>query len=116
MKNFLDKFDGLWALPIAFALFVFAGYTLQELGGLGVGSYDIAFIQPLFLATAVVIGITNAAVWGLYFTFRDMHRWLYGSSGRSEFRIMDKYFKTIISLSVFFLFFFAIILIFNSLV
>jgi hypothetical protein len=116
MKKFLNKFDGLWALPIAFALFVFVGYILQEIGGLGTGSYDIAFIQPLFLATAVVIGATNAAVWGLYFTFRDCHQWLYGLTGRSKFRNMDIYFKTIISLFVFFLFFFAIILIFKSLV
>jgi hypothetical protein len=116
MKKFLEKFDGLWALPLAFALFIFAGYALQELGGLGTGSYDIAFIQPLFLATAVVIGATNAAVWGLYFTFRDVHKWLYGQRGRSEFRTMDKYTKTIISLTVFFLFFFAIISIFKTLV
>lgn len=116
MKNFLKKFDGLWALPLAFALFVLAGYVLQSVGGFGTGSYDIAFIQPLFLSTAVVIGATNAVVWGLYFTFRDFHKQIYSKESRKEFKDLDPKFKAIVSLSVFFIFLSLIIFIYTKLV
>jgi len=116
MKKFLKKFDGLWALPLAFALFVLAGYLLQSVGGFGTGSYDIAFIQPLFLATAIVIGATNAVVWGLWFTFRDFHKQIYSKTGRTEFSKLNDKFKTIVSLSVFFLLLFMIIFVYKKLV
>jgi hypothetical protein len=116
MKKFLKKFDGLWALPLAFAVFVLAGYVLQSIGGFGTGSYDIAFIQPLFLATAIVIGATNAVVWGLWFTFRDFHKQIYSRTGRTEFSKLNDKFKTVVALTVFFLLFFSIIFVFTKLV
>lgn len=77
-KFFLQHVDGIWSVPMVFLLFWFGGVALQFFGGFGVGTYDPGFIQPLFLAIAVVIGATNAAVGGLYFTFRGLYRYLYG--------------------------------------
>lgn len=116
MKKFLKKFDGLWALPLAFALFVLAGYVLQSIGGFGTGSYDIAFIQPLFLSVAIVIGATNAVVWGLYFTFRDFYKQIYSKTGRTEFSKLNDKFKTIVALSVFFLLLFSVLFVYSKLV
>ncbi|MCZ2085342.1 MAG: hypothetical protein LC112_13830 [Flavobacteriales bacterium] len=116
MKKFLKTFDGLWALPLAFVVFVFAGDVLQEIGGFGTGTYDLAFFQPLFLATAIVIGVTNAVVWGLWFTFRDFHKQIYSRTGRTEFSKLNDKFKIVVSLSVFFLMFFAIIIVYLKLI
>jgi len=116
IKKFLKKFDGLWALPLAFALFVLAGYLLQSYGGFGTGTYDLAFIQPLFLATAIVIGATNAVVWGLYFTFKDLHKQIYSKTGRTEFSKLNDKFKTLVSLGVFFLLLFSILFVYSKLV
>jgi hypothetical protein len=78
VKFYLQHVDGIWSVPMAFLAFWFGGILLQYLGGFGVGTYDPGFIQPFFLAVAIVIGATNAAVGGLFFTFRGLYRYLYG--------------------------------------
>ena len=76
---YLQLFDGLWSVPLGFLLFFFVGFLLSAVFGMAVGSYDLAFIQPLFLAGTVVVGATNMAVLGLFFTFRHIFRYLYDS-------------------------------------
>ncbi len=78
LKFILQHIDGIWSVPLVFLLFWFAGIFLQSVFGYGVGAYDPSFIQPLFLAGAVVIGATNFAIGGLYFTFRGIYKYLYG--------------------------------------
>lgn len=80
----LQKFDGIWSVPLAFVLFWLVGLLLSAVFGFATGTYDLAFIQPLFLAVAIVIGSTNAAVIGLRFTFRGLHRYLYGQKKEGE--------------------------------
>lgn len=75
---YLQLVDGVWSVPLMFLIFWLAGLVLQFFFGFGTGIYDPSFIQPLFLAGAVVIGATNIAVGGLYFTFRGMYRYIYG--------------------------------------
>jgi hypothetical protein len=87
LKYILQLFDGLWSFPVAILGFYLVGVALQAFGGLGVGTYDIGFIQPLLLAVAVVIGATNAAVLGLFFTFRGFFRYLYGQKKEDGSRI-----------------------------
>lgn len=116
MKKFLKTFDGLWAFPLAFIAFVLIGYLLQTIGGLGTGTYDLAFFQPLFLAVTIVIGISSATVWGLWFTFRDLHKQIYHSRGRADFYDLHPKWKAIISLTVFFLYFFGILFTYLKLV
>lgn len=79
IKFVLQLFDGIWSLPIGFAIFFFVGYLIQKIFGYTSGFYDPAFIQPLFLSIAVVVGATNAAILGLYFSLRGFFRYLYGS-------------------------------------
>lgn len=78
LKYFLQKWDGIWSVPLSFALYAFIGYFLSNLG-LAVGTFDLGFIQPLFLAACVVIFATNMAVAGVYFTFRGVHNYIYGN-------------------------------------
>ena len=75
---YLQLADGIWSVPLAFLLFWFVGIILQALFGYGAGIYDPSFVQPLFLAGAIVIGATNFAVGGIFFTFRGMYRYIYG--------------------------------------
>lgn len=92
ISYWIQHLDGIWSVPLAFTAFWLVGIFLQFLGSHGkdpggVGSYDLAFIQPLFLACGIVIGATNAAIWGLFFTFRGLYRYLYGkldSTGHSK--------------------------------
>lgn len=78
IKYWLQHLDGIWSVPLTFLIFWVIGTLLQTLGGYGVGTYDLGFIQPLFLAISVVIGATNAAIFGVNFTFRGIYRYLYG--------------------------------------
>lgn len=87
IKFWLHHIDGIWSVPLTFACFWFSGTFLQTVSGRGTGSYDPAFIQPLFLAMAIVIGATNGAVWGLFFTFRGLYRYLYGQKKLDGSRI-----------------------------
>jgi hypothetical protein len=125
IKYWLQLADGIWSVPLAFCMFWFAGILLTSLFGYGTGTYDPGFIQPLFLASAVVIGATNMTVWGIYFTFRGLYRYLYGQKkpdgNRVNYSKMDwikltVWQRYVIAFTVFFLFFFAILLVFLKLV
>jgi hypothetical protein len=78
IKFWLHHIDGMWSVPLAFLVFWMTGLLLSGLFGYGTGTYDPGFIQPLFLATAIVAGATNAAIIGVYFTFRGIYKYLYG--------------------------------------
>jgi hypothetical protein len=78
IKHFLEQYDGIWSFPAAVFAFWFVGMLLPGLFGFATGVYDMAFIQPLFLALAVVVFAVNASVVGLYFTFRGIFRFFYG--------------------------------------
>jgi hypothetical protein len=78
IKYYLQLVDGIWSVPLAIAGFWLIGSLFTAVFGLAAGTYDIGFWQPLFLAAGIVIGATNIAVWGMYFTFRGLYRYLYG--------------------------------------
>lgn len=99
LKYTLQQFDGLWSVPFSFFLFWFVGVILTTIFGYGTGSYDMAFIQPLFLAGAVVIGATNFAVMGMYFTIRGLYRYLYGEK-KSDGSIVNYSKRNWLSLTV----------------
>ncbi len=86
-KFYLQHADGVWSVPLAFGLFWLAGVILQSMFGYTVGTYDLAFIQPLFLAIAVVIGATNGTLFILRFNFRGVYDWFFGFKNKSgEFK------------------------------
>src|SRR6188472_2223137 len=78
IKYFLQHIHGIWSVPLIFFVYYMVGVLLAYLFGYGTGAYDPAFIQPLFLAGAVVLGITNFTLLILFFTFKSLYRYLYG--------------------------------------
>lgn len=125
LKYFLQHIDGIWSVPLAFFIFWFVGLAITSLFGYGTGTYDPGFIQPLFLASTVVIGATNVTVWGMYFTFRGLYRYLYGEKdaagtlrnySKENWIKLTPWQRFIVAYSVFFCFFFAILLVFLKLV
>jgi hypothetical protein len=92
VKFWLQHLDGLWSVPLAFLTFWIVGEVFTYLFGYGTAVYDAAFFQPLFLSIAIVIGATNAAIWALYFNFRQLYKYLYGEKkdgNRVNFSIID---------------------------
>lgn len=89
IKWTLQHLDGIWSVPLAFFAFYFVGLGITSLFGYGTGFYDPAFIQPLFLAGAVVIGATNFGILGLYFTVRGLYRYFYGRRDEKTGKIVN---------------------------
>src|SRR6187402_2217749 len=83
IKFFLQHVHGIWSVPLMFFVYYMAGVLLAALFGYGTGAYDPAFIQPLFLAGAVVLGIANFALLTLFFTFKGLYRYLYGKKSKT---------------------------------
>lgn len=125
---YLQHFDGIWSVPIAFLIFWFAGILLQTFFGYGAGTYDPGFIQPLFLAAAVVIGATNIAVLGIFFTFRGIYRYLYGQKktfndkeiivnySKINWTTLTSWQRYLIAFSVFFYYVSAVIIVYLKMV
>jgi hypothetical protein len=125
IKYYLQHIDGVWSVPLAFLSFWFIGIVLQAFTGLGTGTYDPGFIQPLFLSIAVVVGATNAAVWGVYFTFRGLYKYLYGEKNeegkivnysKSNWTKLTSWQRFIVAFSVFFYYVSAILVVYLNLV
>ena len=117
--------DGIWSVPLAFLAFWFIGVVLQLIFGKTVGTYDESFIQPLFLSAAIVIGATNVAIAGMWFTFRGLFKYIYGykdeqgvfiNPSKEDFKKLGPWQKISISLLVFLCFFSAVIVVYRMLV
>ncbi|HPB85306.1 MAG TPA: hypothetical protein PLR63_05925 [Paludibacteraceae bacterium] len=124
IKFLLQLIDGLWSVPLGFFIFFGSGLFLSSVFGMAVGQYDMAFIQPLFLAGTIVVGATNVAVLGLYFTFRTIFYYLYGrvenkviiNISKSDFETLKPIQKICISLFLFLFFVVSVIVVYLNLV
>lgn len=127
LSYYLQLFDGIWSVPVGFFMFFFVGLLLSTAFGMAVGQYDLAFIQPLFLAGTVVVGATNMGTLGLYFTFRELFKYLYGNptvryQGKTFNKSKEDFYKLTpkqrlcVSLFLFCFFVSAIIIVFLNLV
>lgn len=120
----LQLVDGIWSVPLAFSAFWLIGVLLTSLDA-ATGVYDISFIQPLLLAVAIVIGASNAAIGGLYFSFRGLYRFIYGNKDREgnfinyskiKWTKLEPWQQFVIALLVYFSYFSAVILVYLKLV
>ena len=124
IKYLLQLIDGLWSVPLGFFIFFGSGLFLSSVFGMAVGQYDMAFIQPLFLAGTIVVGATNVAVLGLYFTFRTIFYYLYGrvenkviiNISKSDFETLKPIQKICVSLFLFLFFVLTTITVYLNLV
>ena len=82
----LQKYDFLWSVGASFGFFWFVGYFLNNVLGLSIGTYDLGFIQPVFLAISVSITIVAAALFGLRFNFKNFYDWIYTKESWGAFQ------------------------------
>lgn len=117
----LQQFDGIWSIPLSFTAFWLVGIILTGIFGYSTGVYDLGFIQPLFLSAAVVIGATNFAVLGIFFTLRAIYRYIYGrkegsgitiNKSKEDFQSLTPIAKVVIALFVLFYYITAIIFVY----
>jgi hypothetical protein len=78
IKRHFQIWDVFWSFPLAFGLFWFAGFVLTAVFGYATGTYDLGFIQPFFIAWAIVVGAVAAGLGFMWFYARDLFHWFYG--------------------------------------
>ena len=125
IKYFLQQYESIWALPLAFCIFWLFGQIITMMFGYTVGVYDMSFMQPLFLAIAIVIGSSGASVMGMYFTFRGIYKFIYGKKNKQgevknyskdKWRELTAFQQLSMAFTVYFLFFFAVVIVYLKLV
>lgn len=84
-KFFIQLYDAIWSLPLAFAMFIASGLFLQSHfaspseNSTASGFYDPIFLQVAFYASCIQV-FANFTIWmGMYFNFRGLHRYFFGS-------------------------------------
>jgi hypothetical protein len=85
MKKILRKlqlFDGLWAVPIAFFLFLLAGSYSAEYFGDGLISTE--YIQQVFLAALILVFANFVVFLGGFFNFRGLQNYFYSKGAKLD--------------------------------
>jgi hypothetical protein len=78
MKKFLyylQLFDGLWSVPIAFLVFFFGGYASFKYFGDAIISTE--YLQQVLLAGLILIFANFMAFLGGFFNFRSLQGYFY---------------------------------------
>ncbi len=80
----LQLFDGLWSIPLAFAVFIVAG-------GVSVHYFNDAIISTEYMQyvalAAVIMVIANFVIFlGIRFNFRELQRQVYSKEMKQDFR------------------------------
>ena len=91
IKFYLQHWDFIWSFPLTLAVIWLFGLFLQFAFGYETGTYDMAFLQPLFFSLAIVIGATNGAVFGLMLTLKGVYRYIYGVEKKDDTTGEKKY-------------------------
>jgi hypothetical protein len=125
IKYLLQQFDAIWSLPLAFFSFWTVGVLMVKMFGYTTAIYDMSFIQPLFLAVTVVVGVSTFSTLGLYFSFRGIYTYLYGYKN-SQKKVINKskeaweklapLSQIIISFTIYFLHFLSIVTVYLKLI
>lgn len=110
LKFLLQLWDVFWSLPLMFVAFWLVGLVLTAIFGYATGTYDLGFIQPLFLAICVVNGASAAALGFMFFYCRGLFRYFYGHKNKdgSYFNYSGLDWKKLQPLHRFILFFFVL--------
>lgn len=80
----MQLFDGLWSIPLAFAVFIMAG-------GVSVHYFNDAIISTEYMQyvalAAVIMVIANFVIFlGIRFNFRELQRQVYSKEMKQDFR------------------------------
>jgi hypothetical protein len=106
----LQLFDGLWSIPLAFAVFVIAGAVSVEHFNDAIISTE--YLQYVALA-AVIMVIANFVIFlGIRFNFRELQRQVYSKEMKQDFRnSLTTWQKLLLYFGVYFFFFASFLII-----
>ena len=72
---YLQKYDGVWSIPVAFLAFFLAGKYSYEYFGDALISTE--YLQHVFLASLILIFANFVVFLGINFNFRSLQRYFY---------------------------------------
>lgn len=75
IRYYFQLFDGLWSIPIAFALFIIAGTLSAEYFGDALISTE--YVQYIVLASLIMVFANFVTFLGIRFNFRALQRAVY---------------------------------------
>ena len=78
----LQLFDGLWSIPIAFALFIIAGTLSAEYFGDALISTE--YVQYIVLASLIMVFANFVTFLGIRFNFKALQREVYSKEIKYE--------------------------------
>ncbi len=79
IKYWLQLWNGVWSVPLAFLLFILFGIFLQTCYDGGVGFYDPSFWQAALLSAGEFFFFNLVSYLTLYFCFRKLWRYFKGT-------------------------------------
>jgi hypothetical protein len=106
----MQLFDGLWSIPLAFAVFIVAG-------GVSVHYFNDAIISTEYMQyvalAAVIMVIANFVIFlGIRFNFRELQRQVYSKEMKQDFRnSLTTWQKLLLYFGVYFFFFASFLII-----
>jgi hypothetical protein len=106
----MQLFDGLWSIPLAFAVFIMAG-------GVSVHYFNDAIISTEYMQyvalAAVIMVIANFVIFlGIRFNFRELQRQVYSKEMKQDFRnSLTTWQKLLLYFGVYFFFFASFLII-----
>ena len=79
--RFLQMFDGVWSIPLAFCLFLVAGTYSAEYFGDGLISTE--YIQQVILASLIMVFANFVVFLGINLNFRGLQRYFYSRDAKT---------------------------------
>lgn len=104
IRYYVQLFDGLWSIPIAFALFIIAGTLSAEYFGDALISTE--YVQYIVLASLIMVFANFVTFLGIRFNFRALQHAVYNREIKHEINNLSTCQKVVLYL-VLYAFFFA---------
>lgn len=116
LGRFLEIYDWVWSIPLSIFVYWGFGFFFGAVMGMSVGTFDLSFVQPLFLAVTVVTGASVASIYILRFHWKALYRFIYSSkltdpnlSSVASFRMLQPWQKILVTSLFYFIFFVAVV-------
>ena len=101
----LQLFDGLWSIPIAFALFIIAGTLSAEYFGDALISTE--YVQYIVLASLIMVFANFITFLGIRFNFKALQREVYSKEIKYELNTYLTTWQKIVLYLLLYAFYFA---------
>lgn len=112
IKKFLFEYDFLWSIPLGFILFVLFPVVGEMIWGEGFSGYPPVFFHAGIYAALMVMLFTSFIQMGIFFQFPEMYNYYLKNFNEIE----PSWLKPIIFLWVFFVYFYFVVKVWQTLV